>query len=46
MYSVSIYAIAKNLWRWEIRSDGALVRCGTAPTKSAAERRVKDAVKA
>jgi hypothetical protein len=38
MYHVSVYAITPNLWRWEIRSGGALLRCGTAPTKFAAER--------
>ena len=37
MYQLSIYAITPNLWRWEIRSGGALLRCGTAYSKVAAE---------
>ena len=37
MYHVSIYPITPNLWRWEIRCGGALLRCGTAPTKLAAD---------
>ena len=37
MYQLSVYAITPNLWRWEIRSGGALLRCGTAPTQIAAE---------
>jgi hypothetical protein len=37
MYQVSLYAITLHLWRWEIRSGGALLRCGTAPTRVAAE---------
>jgi len=36
--TVSVYAITPNVWRWEIRSPGALLRCGTAPTRVAAER--------
>lgn len=35
--NVSVYAITPNLWRWEIRSAGALVRCGTAATRITAE---------
>jgi hypothetical protein len=37
MYQVSVYLITPNLWRWEIRGGGALLRCGTAPTRIAAE---------
>jgi hypothetical protein len=37
MYQLSVYPITPNLWRWEIRRDGALLRCGTAPTRAAAE---------
>jgi hypothetical protein len=37
MYEVSVYAITADLWRWEIRRNGMLVQCGTAPTQSAAE---------
>ena len=37
MYEVSVYSITANLWRWEIRCGGALFRCGTAPTREAAE---------
>jgi hypothetical protein len=37
MYQVSVYLITPYLWRWEIRSGGALLRCGTAPTRVAAE---------
>ncbi len=35
--SVFVYAITPNLWRWEIRSGRALLRCGAAPTRVAAE---------
>jgi hypothetical protein len=37
MYELLVYSITDNLWRWEIRSEGALIRCGTAPTRTAAE---------
>jgi hypothetical protein len=37
MYQISVYPITPNLWRWEIRSEGALLRCGTAWTRAAAE---------
>ena len=37
MYETSIYSIAPNVWRWEIRRGGALLLCGTAATKAAAE---------
>ena len=36
-YEITIFPIAKNLWRWEIRLDGELIRCGTAKDKVAAE---------
>ena len=41
---VSVYAITPNLWRWEIRCGGALLRCGAAPTKTAAEMEVSHVV--
>jgi hypothetical protein len=44
MYQVSIYAITPNLWRWEIRSGGVLLRCGTAPTWVAADSDVNHVV--
>ena len=37
MYQISVYSITPNLWRWELRCGGALLRCGTAPTRVAAE---------
>jgi hypothetical protein len=37
MYQLSVYSITPNLWRWEIRSGGALLVCGTAATRVAAE---------
>jgi hypothetical protein len=37
MYEASVYSIAANLWRWEIRCGGALFRCGTAATRAIAE---------
>jgi hypothetical protein len=44
MYELSVYAITPYLWRWEIRCGGALLRCGTAPTRVAAEKDVNHAV--
>jgi hypothetical protein len=44
MYQVSVYAITPNLWRWEIRCGGALLRCGTTLTRVAAQVIVNDAV--
>jgi len=41
MYQLSVYAIEPNLWRWELRSGGVLLRCGCAPTRVAAERAAK-----
>lgn len=35
--SVFVYAITPDLWRWEVRSGRALLRCGTARTRGAAE---------
>ena len=37
MYQISIYVIQPRLWRWEVRCSGALLRCGTAHTRVAAE---------
>ena len=37
MYQLLVYPITANLWRWEIRCGGTLLRCGTAPTRVAAE---------
>jgi hypothetical protein len=37
MYELSVYPITPNLWRWEVRCGRALLRCGTAPTRAAAE---------
>jgi hypothetical protein len=42
--SVFVYAITPFLWRWEIRWGGALLRCGTALTKVAAETGANDVV--
>jgi hypothetical protein len=44
MYQFSVYAITSNLWRWEIRCGGALLRCGTAPNKVAAETHMREIV--
>ena len=46
MYQLIIYALTLNLWRWEIRCGGALLRVGTARTKFAAERNARDAANA
>jgi hypothetical protein len=37
MYQLFVYRIASWPWRWEIRCGGALLRCGTALTRDAAE---------
>jgi hypothetical protein len=42
MYKLSIYLVAPKLWRWEIRSDAALLLCGTGRTKIAAEKDARD----
>jgi hypothetical protein len=39
-FRVFVYAIAAELWRWEIRCDGALLRCGTSRSRKAAEQDV------
>jgi hypothetical protein len=44
MYEFSVYPITPNLWRWEMRCGGALLRCGTAPTRVAAEMDLKNIV--
>jgi hypothetical protein len=44
MYELTVYAITLKLWRWEIRCGGALLRCGTASTKVAAERDASEVV--
>jgi hypothetical protein len=44
MYQVSVYPITANLWRWEIHCGGALLRCGTAPTRASAERAANEVV--
>jgi hypothetical protein len=46
MYEILVYPITANLWRWEIRCGGALLRCGVAPTKTAAETDVNQVVNA
>jgi hypothetical protein len=43
MYQISVYLITPSLWRWEIRC-GALLRCGTAPSRAAAEMDVNGVV--
>jgi hypothetical protein len=42
MYEISVYSITPNLWRWEIRCGGALLRCGTAWTREDAESAVNE----
>ena len=46
MYDVSVYRITPRLWRWEVRCGGALLRCGTAPSRAAAERDASEVVNA
>jgi hypothetical protein len=46
MYEILVYSITANLWRWEIRCGGALLRCGVAPTRIAAEMDVNQVVNA
>jgi hypothetical protein len=43
-YQGSVYPITLNLWRWEIRWGGALLRCGTTRTRAAAEMSVNHVV--
>jgi hypothetical protein len=42
VYQTSVYSITSNLWRWEIRCRGALLRCGTAYTRAAAEKEANE----
>jgi hypothetical protein len=44
MYELSVYDITPSLWRWEVRCGGALLRCGTASTRAAAEVALKEVV--
>jgi hypothetical protein len=44
MYQVSVYPITPNLWRWEVRYGGALLRCGTAYTRVGAQMDVNHVV--
>jgi hypothetical protein len=46
MYQFLFYPLAPFLWRWEIRSGGALLCCGTAPTRDAAELSAQGSVNA
>ena len=46
MYQILTYPIAADLWRWEIRCGGALLRCGTAHSRSAARGEVDEVVNA
>jgi len=46
MYRFLFYPITTTLWRWEIRSGGTLVRCGTAPTRVAAQKNAYGVVNA
>ena len=39
-FLVFVYAIAPELWRWEIRYEDLLLRCGTSRCKKAAEQDV------
>ncbi len=43
-YDIYIYRIAKNLWRWEVRCDSVLLRCGTATNKILAEREADEVI--
>jgi hypothetical protein len=45
MYELSVYPIAPDLWRWEVRCGGALLRCGTAYTRDAAAMQMNDVAK-
>jgi len=44
MYDIIIYPITPNLWRWEIRCDGLLLRCGVARSKNIAAREANEFV--
>jgi hypothetical protein len=39
-FRVSVYAISPELWRWEIRYEDVLLRCGTSRCRKAAEQDV------
>jgi hypothetical protein len=41
-FEISTYPITAKVWRWEVRANGALVRCGTTKpgTAVAAARRL------
>jgi hypothetical protein len=41
---MSVYPITPDLWRWEIRCGGALLRCGTARTRGTAERALNEII--
>jgi hypothetical protein len=43
-YQVSVYPITLTLWRWEIRCGGAMLRCGTARTRGAAEMNINHVI--
>ena len=42
MYEIAIYPITEDLWRWEIRCAGSLLRCGTTRSNAAAERDARE----
>jgi hypothetical protein len=44
MYEVIIYRITVDLWRWEIRCGGALLRCGTSHTRATAQNEAAEVV--
>ena len=46
MCQLLVCPITSTLWRWEIWCGGALLRCGTAPTRVAAAMHVNDVVHA
>ena len=46
MYQILVYRIVKALWRWEVRCGGALVCCGTAHTRQAAQGEANEVIHA
>ena len=46
MYQIQIFPITPNLWRWEVRCGFVLLRCGTAPSRAAADTEAKELIKA
>ena len=46
MYQILVYRIVKDLWRWEVRCGGALLRCGTGRTRQAAQGEAKQVIHA